>query len=239
MTTIESKICSACSETKPLSDFSTKKSCVGGVNNLCRKCINARAIEYRIQRKLNPKVKKTYTTYEVFAPHEHLRAKTCIKCMTIKPVKDFGPQSHSKNKISNKCKDCAKNQKTVWRLANFIKTKESTESWRTRNPEKVTETRIKYRKEHPDKLNADCSKRRARKLNAVVAWADNKLITELYALARKLTDTTGVNYQVDHIIPLVHPLVCGLHVENNLQILTAFENASKHNKFDSSNFSMV
>jgi 5-methylcytosine-specific restriction endonuclease McrA len=37
---------------------------------------------------------------------------------------------------------------------------------------------------------------------------------------------------IDHIIPLKHPLVCGLHTPINLQFLTKEENSRKHNKFD-------
>jgi hypothetical protein len=42
----------------------------------------------------------------------------------------------------------------------------------------------------------------------------------------------GPNYQLDHIIPLNHPNICGLHVPDNLQWLTPRENLKKSNSFD-------
>lgn len=39
-------------------------------------------------------------------------------------------------------------------------------------------------------------------------------------------------YEVDHIIPLRHPLVSGLHCIANLQYLPRLENRRKTNKWD-------
>lgn len=59
------------------------------------------------------------------------------------------------------------------------------------------------------------------------------------AEARRLSRETGVLHTVDHIVPLIGPysaemgcrLVCGLHNEHNLQILTHAVNAAKGNRW--------
>lgn len=73
--------------------------------------------------------------------------------------------------------------------------------------------------------------RRASKRQASPIWADNKKIKLLYSKAARLTDETGVKYVVDHVIPLVNDKVCGLHVHNNLQVITQLDNLKKSNKF--------
>src|SRR5688500_7560791 len=66
------------------------------------------------------------------------------------------------------------------------------------------------------------SKRRAWKLNATPPWADLNKIRDIYMACPE-------GCHVDHIVPLKGSKVCGLHVENNLQYLTAKENIQKKN----------
>lgn len=82
------------------------------------------------------------------------------------------------------------------------------------------------------KIRAYGMKRFAAKLRATPVWARQTEIESVYALAVFMTQATGLAYQVDHIIPLQGRLVCGLHVHNNLQVLTQKENVSKLNRFD-------
>ena len=63
------------------------------------------------------------------------------------------------------------------------------------------------------------------------SWADDKAIRLIYEKAVHLTIVTGIKHEVDHIVPLTNKLVCGLHVENNLQVITFTENRQKSNKF--------
>ena len=88
-----------------------------------------------------------------------------------------------------------------------------------------------YLEENRDKINSKQSKRRASKLNATVKWANHEKIKNIYAECALKTKETGIKHHVDHIIPLVSKFVCGLHCENNLQIITALENLTKNNSF--------
>lgn len=49
--------------------------------------------------------------------------------------------------------------------------------------------------------------------------------------ARRLTRETGIEHVLDHIVPLVHPKVCGLTVPWNLQVMTRHRNGQKSNAF--------
>jgi len=70
-----------------------------------------------------------------------------------------------------------------------------------------------------------------RKKRATPSWVNKNDFEAIYDKARKLSEQTGINHEVDHIIPLKGELVCGLHVPENLQIITECENGKKFNYF--------
>jgi hypothetical protein len=64
-----------------------------------------------------------------------------------------------------------------------------------------------------------------RNLKATPKWANQWKIDFIYAVAR----IRGKS--VDHIVPIAHPLVCGLHCEANMEILSVEENYMKGNNY--------
>lgn len=105
-------------------------------------------------------------------------------------------------------------------------------AWRARNPEKAKAAVGRWGQANPHKLNAAAARRRAAVLLRTPVWADQSKIEAFYEKAKILTAQTGVEHHVDHIIPLQGDLVSGLHVETNLQILSARLNRSKSNRFE-------
>jgi hypothetical protein len=57
--------------------------------------------------------------------------------------------------------------------------------------------------------------------------------------AQLLTINSGVKHEVDHIIPLIHEKVCGLHTKHNCQVLTKADNRRKGARFDQAKQSKI
>ena len=88
------------------------------------------------------------------------------------------------------------------------------------------------RAEKPAAIRAHNIARKHGQKRATPPWANLSAMNAVYAEAKRLQAADGVARHVDHDIPLKHPLVCGLHVENNLRILSAAQNMAKHNAFE-------
>lgn len=122
-----------------------------------------------------------------------------------------------------------KTAKAAWQKANIKRVLVKNREWAKANPERWAEAQRKWQKANPGKMQAIYVKRRAKKLNATPAWADQAKIDAVYREAEELR-ALGLDVHVDHFYPLQGETVSGLHVHNNLRVLLAEANRSKGNR---------
>lgn len=128
-------------------------------------------------------------------------------------------------------------KKKETREKNFAKVQEYSKDYYAKNREaRLKKNADWYKKNSKNEdviawIRSKSSKRRAAKINAVVPWTDDKEIKKVYAKAREMTKMSGIKYEVDHVIPLQGKMVCGLHVMDNLEIITKEKNREKRNYF--------
>lgn len=60
-------------------------------------------------------------------------------------------------------------------------------------------------------------------------WADRRELRAIENERRRLSRETGERWSIDHIVPLNHPLVSGLHCPANLRLLPLLDNMRKGN----------
>lgn len=90
----------------------------------------------------------------------------------------------------------------------------------------------RWEEKHPDRVLAKTRRRVAAQLNRLPKWADHTAIRLIYRTADVAKITfPEVAIHVDHDVPLRGRRVSGLHVHNNLRIVSAKENMSKGNRF--------
>jgi hypothetical protein len=123
---------------------------------------------------------------------------------------------------------------------NRDKNKAYIDKYKVEHPEKLKSTKAKWAANNAGVVCAYGAEYRAMKKTANPRWSDSQYIEDLYTNCREAEDVFSnvgldVKFHVDHIVPLQNDLVCGLHVESNLQILTARENRSKNNRFNPDN----
>jgi hypothetical protein len=105
-------------------------------------------------------------------------------------------------------------------------------AWQKANPEKAKLHAKNIRVRNPEKEVAKVQRRNAEKLRRCAPWADTSKINRIYYVARRLTEVTGVQHHVDHVIPLRGKNVSGLHVPENLMVVAYDFNCSKANRYE-------
>jgi hypothetical protein len=181
----------------------------------------------------------------------------CSKCNQDKDPSSFYLRKDN-GKLRAECKICFNEKSVVWQKKNREKVRgyvrKSCKAAYDRDPEFYREKKRISRNLNPEKsrmivrksyakvyqkrydserarLNANSAARR----RAAPSWLtaiQKAQIMEFYDIARCLTVQTGIQHDVDHIMPIKGEASSGLHVPWNLQILTKSENCAKKNKVE-------
>ncbi len=153
-------------------------------------------------------------------------SRECVRCKREREARKYAadPSAHARFYINNRDKRLAQQK-----AADDARREDKVEygrKWRARHPEYAEH----YRKENAGLYAYHASQRRKKVKQATPLWANMVEIQALYVEAQHRSNG-GVPHEVDHIIPLVHPLVCGLNVPANLCVITQDENRRKKNKW--------
>lgn len=228
-------LCTRCKCVKPFSQFNTHPRRSNGVTFWCKECISANSKKTRGGKIFTGLIAES---------------QACQKCGVEKNISEF--YRHKRDGVLTWCKTCFKTAKAdfqVKKREHVTRTRKEKTCIQCNTLKPISEYRRSRRcidgrslrcvecdaksLEHAKKMNnLNARKREYIMENASPRWADRKAIRAIYNKARALEKRDGIKRHVDHIIPVRHKLVCGLHVENNLQILTARENLKKHNRFE-------
>jgi hypothetical protein len=109
--------------------------------------------------------------------------------------------------------------------------------YRAKNKEALAEKNSQYiRTPKGQEINrAKQNRRRAAIVLRTPVWTtelDLFMIEEIYHLSSLRTLLTGIEWQVDHILPLQGEKISGLHTPSNMQVITAREHRAKGLKWE-------
>lgn len=171
--------------------------------------------------------------------------KHCRKCGADKPLADFNKSSASKDGHQSWCRACSIAAAVASQRANPDRKNANSARWRERNPGAQAAADARWREANPEQARAMdaekarrwrakpenkpkvrqwCAERQHILKRVQMPWGEPEKIATVYAKAGEL------RMEVDHVVPLRHPLVSGLHVWHNLQLLEGRVNKRKSNR---------
>jgi hypothetical protein len=167
--------------------------------------------------------------------------KTCSKCGIEKELGEFYKWKAGKDGLQRICKVCDIEQKRnyrethkesekLYRQINQHRYKDSIKNYNKIYQQKNKDYYKKYKKNNKDKTNRNNAIRRSSKIHRTPNWLTKQDYFEIelkYFEASEWTRITGIQFEVDHIIPLQGEFMSGLHVPWNLRVVTQTFNRSR------------
>lgn len=205
----------------PFSDDKKRKECAKAYYKKNKEMMDSRSKIYyqENKEKMNAAMKEYYKENKnnILTSSKKYRERTKDK----KRINDKVYYELHKEKILAYGKD--------WRGSNKEKKQESNRRWYEGNKERVRLSSRIWGKNNRDKKAKMLADYRANKFQATSSWGNKKYISLFYKFAKLEQERIGEAVHVDHIVPIRSKHVCGLHNEDNLQLLTAADNYTKNN----------
>lgn len=236
------KLCSRCGCEKSESEFYSRKANKDGLRSECKQCSKAEAKKWGDSNK--DRVAKRSAKNHANNRAKRIEQMRAWKTANPDLVREMNARSKAKFVDNNPDyyreyfkkyrteinPEAVKNASKNWRVRNSELQRELTAAWTAKNMDRVVENRRRWKQANRSRVNAQWMYRKSSKMKATPPWANLFFIEEAYDLAARRSQITGFQWHVDHIVPLVSKLVCGLHVEHNLQVIPASENFAKSNR---------
>jgi hypothetical protein len=207
------KTCADCGDQKLLDLFSKSAASKDGKHRICKACDKLRGAAR-------------------YAANSARKKESAKAWAAANPEKRKEIKAEYKARNRERLNAIERERQRLKRIADPEKFRRKCAEFKAKHPEKVKASVANWRKKNIPHRNAYSATRQAEKIKATPAWANRFFIGEAYDLADRRKEMTGIDWHVDHIVPLRSKVVCGLHVETNLRVIPALHNMQKHNKFE-------
>ncbi|CAB5194670.1 HNHc domain containing protein [uncultured Caudovirales phage] len=135
---------------------------------------------------------------------------------------------------SKTCCECGNATANKAKSKDRAKYRATTATWQRENPQKMAQYQRTQNAKRPGKRNLWTMNYRTAKAARMPKWLNDGQLFEMesvYTYCSALRKI-GLDYHVDHVVPLRGKSISGLHVPWNLQVLPGRENMSKGNTFN-------
>lgn len=202
------KSCAKCKQQKPFEDFYRYSRSSDGRQSYCKVCTGAATSAYS----KDPRRKAYLKKYKEDNRNKELKRSAEYRQKNRQALKEKGQE---------------------YVASNPQKVSESKRNYRERHRGRVRESSKRYRELNRPKYARYRALRRAREKQAQPSWLTSEDLARMdlmWGLRELKSFVEGVEYEVDHIVPLRGETICGLHVPWNLRVIPKEENRRKLNR---------